>query len=588
MPMDMSEFLPNTAGVLLLVGRNTIDMRSSAVFPALLLAASILACAPLAPLPSSGALGTVDPAAAAKPDSAADFKAAAASSSVHYVRLESATDALPEADREFRGVWVASVANIDWPSRPGLTTVQQQAELRELLTQSRNLGLNAVVLQVRPAADALYPSNIEPWSEYLTGEQGRAPQPLWDPLSFAIAEAHARGLELHAWFNPFRARHSTAKSPAAPTHVSRSNPSLVVRYGTQLWMDPGLAAVQDQAMRVVLDVVRRYDVDGVHIDDYFYPYPERDRRGRLIPFPDDASYSRYRSGGGKLTRDDWRRNNVDRFVERLYGEVKETKPWVKVGISPFGIWRPGHPQGVQGLDAYSSIYADARRWVREGWLDYVSPQLYWPMGRPQQDYRALLGWWVQENPLGRHVWPGNYTSQVQIGRQAEWTPQQIGAQIDATREQRGAQGNIHFSMKAFLADERGLSDFISREVYPRQALVPAFPWLTAPPPPRPGVVVQVRDRDAGEIHLGFPLSQNTATWLVRARYGDEWTIRLVPGSHDELTLLRPLGSMRVPDLITISAVDRVGREGLPDVHVLRQGLAGATGAGTGGMQPTGH
>src|SRR5690606_30608774 len=155
----------------------------------------------------------------------------------------------------------------------------------------------------------------------------------------------------------------------------------------QLWMDPGLAAVQDQAVRVVLDVVRRYDVDGVHIDDYFYPYQERDRRGKLIPFPDDASYARYRRAGGRLARDDWRRENVDQFVERLYDEVKETKPWVKVGISPFGIWRPGHPAGVQGLDAYGTLYADARRWVREGWLDYVSPQLYWPLGRPQQDYR---------------------------------------------------------------------------------------------------------------------------------------------------------------------------------------------------------
>jgi len=475
--------------------------------------------------------------------------------------------ALPEPAREFRGVWVASVSNIDWPSAPGLSTEQQQAELRTILDQARDLGLNAVILQVRPAGDALYPSTIEPWSEYLTGVQGQAPSPSWDPLAWAVAESHARGLELHAWFNPFRARHSSAKSAAAPTHISRANPSLVVSYGTQTWMDPGLKAVQDRGIQVVLDVVRRYDVDGVHIDDYFYPYQERDSRRRLIPFPDDRSYAAYRREGGRLARDDWRRNNVDRFVERLYREVKEAKPWVKVGVSPFGIWRPGYPEGVQGLDAYASIYADARKWLNEGWLDYSSPQLYWPLGRPQQDYRALLRWWVQESSQGRHVWPGNYTSQVQLGRVPEWTPEQIGAQIAATREQQGASGNIHFSMKAFLADVRGLSPFL-KGVYSEPALVPAFPWLTAPAVPRPSVEIEVRDDLMGEVHMNFPRDARVATWVVRAKYGDQWTVRLVPGSHDEFTMLRPVGDIRVPELITVSAVDRVGREGAADVHTL--------------------
>lgn len=534
--------------------------------PSALLIAAAVACAPMAPLPPAGGLGTEPvPARASEPERRPARSAAA----YRYVRLDRSPAALPEVAREFRGVWVASVANIDWPSAPGLSTAAQQEELRALLDRARDLRLNAVILQVRPAADALYPSTLEPWSEYLTGVQGRAPEPAWDPLAFAIAEAHARGLELHAWFNPFRARHSSAKSPPAPSHVSRARPELVRRYGNQLWMDPGLDAVQDHAIRVVLDVVRRYDVDGVHIDDYFYPYQERDRRGRVIQFPDDATYARYRRAGGRLSRDDWRRANVDRFVERLYREVKATKSWVKVGISPFGIWRPGHPDGVQGLDAYATLYADARRWLREGWLDYVAPQLYWPLGRPQQDYRALLRWWVDQNPHGRHVWPGNYTSQVKLGRVAEWTPQQIGAQIAATREQRGAEGNIHFSMAAFVGEERGLGEYLRREVYDGPALVPAFPWLSAPAPERPIATVQVRDPDVGEVHVRLPAASGTASWVVRARYGGHWTVRVVPGAHADATLLNPVGTSRVPDLIAISAVNRVGREGPPDVHALQ-------------------
>jgi len=285
---------------------------------------------------------------------------------------------LPVTDlpREFRGVWVASVGNIDWPSRPGLPVEQQQAELIRILDTAVALGLNAVIFQVRPAADALYVSPLEPWSEYLTGTMGQPPQPLYDPLEFAIREAHLRGLELHAWFNPYRARHPSGRSPISPDHLSRTRPDLVKRYGTHLWMDPGEPEVQDRTVEVIVDVVRRYDIDGVHIDDYFYPYQERNRSGRLIAFPDDESYRRYRAVGGDLPRDDWRRENVNTLVARLYREIKEAKRWVKFGISPFGIWRPGYPPSVQGLDAYGTFFAEARKWLANGCVDYFSPQLY--------------------------------------------------------------------------------------------------------------------------------------------------------------------------------------------------------------------
>jgi len=332
----------------------------------------------------------------------------------------------PPVARELRGVWVATVANIDWPSRPGLPADSQRAELTALLDRAAALRLNAVVFQVRPAADALYPSELEPWSEFLTGEQGKAPEPLWDPLAFAVDGAHRRGMELHAWFNPYRARHPAAKGTEAPTHISRTHPGLVKSYGRYLWMDPGEPEVQERSLRVMLDVVRRYDVDGIHIDDYFYPYPERDSAGRTVDFPDEPSWQRYRASGGRLARDDWRRRNVDDFIQRLHREIHREKPWVKFGISPFGIWRPGHPPQIQtGFDQYAMLYADARRWLREGWMDYFTPQLYWPVAQTPQSYPVLLDWWVKENVRGRHLWPGNFTSRTWEGNPTPWGAREI-------------------------------------------------------------------------------------------------------------------------------------------------------------------
>jgi uncharacterized lipoprotein YddW (UPF0748 family) len=311
----------------------------------------------------------------------------ACAAGVNYTVSREQPPALP---REFRGAWVASVGNIDWPSKAGLTTQQQQAELLALLDKAVALRLNAIVLQVRPGCDALYASKLEPWSEYLTGTMGRAPEPSYDPLAFAVTEAHRRGLELHAWFNPFRARHAAAKSPAASNHISKTRPELVRKYGALLWLDPGEAAVHEHSLRVILDVTRRYDVDGVHLDDYFYPYPEKTAAKQVVPFPDDASWRKYQKSGGKLARDDWRRDNVNRFVQRLYASVKAEKPWVKVGISPFGIWKPGNPPGVRGMDATQEIFADALKWFHAGWVDYFAPQLYWSIDAPEQSFPALL------------------------------------------------------------------------------------------------------------------------------------------------------------------------------------------------------
>ncbi|MDB4948300.1 MAG: hypothetical protein JWM27_949 [Gemmatimonadetes bacterium] len=465
----------------------------------------------------------------------------------------------PPVRREFRAAWVASVANIDWPSRPGLAPERQRAEMVAILDSAAALHLNAVVLQVRPAADALYPSALEPWSEYLTGEQGKAPDPAYDPLLFAVQEAHRRGLELHAWFNPYRASHPTEKSPVVASHIARTHPEVVKQYGKYLWMDPGERLVQDRSMAVILDVVRRYDVDGVHIDDYFYPYPEKDSAGARVDFPDGPSWTRYVQGGGRLPRDDWRRENVNLFIRRMYREVKAAKPWVKVGISPFGIWRPRNPeQIVTSFDQYADLYADARLWMREGWADYFSPQLYWRIAATQQSYPVLLRWWSEQNAHGRHLWPGNFTSQV-MPTEATWPAAEIVAQVNATRGQAGAGGNVHFSMKAFGMNPDSLVEKLLAGPYAEPALVPASPWLYAGAPGRPRVQARSVDGTAS-IHME-PTGRDRPTWWALSwRTGSTWRTEVLPGHLRDYTLRARTGEAS-PAVVWVRAVDRAGNEG---------------------------
>ena len=268
----------------------------------------------------------------------------------------------PSLPREFRGAWIATVNNIDWPSKPGLPITKQKKELTELINAAARLNLNCLIFQVRPACDALYPSKLEPWSEYLTGKMGKAPSPAWDPLAYAINESHRRGLELHAWFNPYRARYKGAKGTPDPNHISRTQPTLVKTYDGYQWLDPAEPAAANHSLSVIMDVVNRYDVDGIHIDDYFYPYPDSERTS----FPDEISWKKSNS---KLSRKDWRRMHINSFIKRIHNEIHKVKPYVKFGISPFGIWRPGYPEQIKGLDAYDELYADARLWLRKGWMD---------------------------------------------------------------------------------------------------------------------------------------------------------------------------------------------------------------------------
>lgn len=360
---------------------------------------------------------------------------------------------LGHAATEFRAAWVATVHNIDWPSKPGLPAATQKAELRTLLDRAAGLKLNAILLQVRPMSDALYASSREPWSQFLTGKQGISPG--YDPLEFAIVEAHARGIQLHVWLNPFRAS-SNASTPLASNHVAKQHPEWVRRYGGQIWVDPGEPAAREYVLGVFIDIVRRYDIDGVHIDDYFYPYPVKGGAS----FPDEATWQQFGVRSG-LSRGDWRRENINDFVRSMYRAVKAAKPSVQVGISPFGIWRPGVPATTEAqLDAYGQLYADSRKWLAEGWCDYMAPQLYWSIQPAKQSFPVLLDWWRAQS-RGKPVWPGIATERIGAKRPAR----EIVNQIEITRRGTDAPGHIHWSMKALMRNQGGVADLLRTESY---------------------------------------------------------------------------------------------------------------------------
>ncbi|NBU87949.1 MAG: hypothetical protein EBS16_01855 [Betaproteobacteria bacterium] len=472
----------------------------------------------------------------------------------------------PSTPREFRAAWVATVANIDWPSRAGLPPQTQRAEVVALLDRAREIGLNALIFQVRPSADALYPSALEPWSEYLTGAQGRAPDPAYDPLEFWVEQAHHRGLELHAWFNPYRARHTAAKSAESALHLSKRQPDLVKRYGDWLWMDPGEPKAAEHTLAVVSDVVRRYDVDGVHIDDYFYPYPVQNA-GAELPFPDDASWQRYVLQGGSLSRDAWRRDNVDRLVKNLHDSVKSIKPWVRVGISPFGLGRPDRrPPGISGFSQYDKLFADVERWLEAGWLDYLAPQLYWPIDRKEQAFGVLLDYWIAQNKQSRHVWPGLFTSRVGAAPQP-WPASEVVNQISMARSRAASTGQVHFSMAALMKDADGIATALKNGPYAQPALVPSSPWMTHASSGTSTAAPPVMRLDGTQLRLQPGISTGASSsaafvWTVWTRRAQRWQLEVLPARQSVLPLSGDVSR------VVVRAVDRWGRESAPTVWSL--------------------
>lgn len=455
--------------------------------------------------------------------------------------------------REFRGAWIATIHNIDWPSKSNLSASEQKAELIEILDRAVELKLNAIIFQVRSECDALYPSALEPWAPWLTGTMGESPG--YDPLAFAIKESHARGLELHAWFNPFRAVNSK-HGLQSKRHVTTTHPDALRTYGDKIWLDPTLEFSRKRALEVIKDVLVRYDIDGVHIDDYFYPYPIKNRLGLWQTFDDNSSWKTYRQDGGKLSRGDWRRDHVNRFVKDLYHEIKAIDPSCKFGVSPFGIWRPGFPRQVKkSLDSYDAIYADTRLWWNEGWLDYLAPQLYWKTDHEQLGFKGLFSWWRDENKQGRHLWPGIATNRIKSSMEPDRPATESVRQIEIARMENRlphGTGHIHFSFKTLMEDRANINETLLNNAYGDFALIPESPWLSRKSVPTPRLL-KARS-EGGTVQLEWQVAsheQRRLRWWLLQKFEDgEWktetllrrdrTDYSVEGSPDRIAIT-PIG-----------------------------------------------
>lgn len=421
---------------------------------------------------------------------------------------------------EMRAVWIATVENIDWPSKPSLPVGEQKQEMMELLDLARKFNLNTVVLQIRPASDAFYPSGLEPWSYWLTGRQGSAPEPYYDPLEFTIKECRKRGLAIHVWLNPYRALRDTAFHETAMNHVSNTHPDWLVTYGSVKYLDPGLPQTRDHLAQVVSDVVRRYDIDAVHMDDYFYPY-----RISGLAFPDDSSFAAYHGEYTPDHRDDWRRNNTELIIKQLHDSIRAIKPYVEFGIAPFGVWRNADRDSTgsatrAGQTNYDDLYADVLKWQKEGWIDYLAPQLYWHIGMPVADYKILAEWWNRHISgcklyIGHGIYRLNPESQTEAWR----TPDELINQIRLNRNLQNITGSIFYSAKFLRSNPLGLMQNLTSELYRYQALQPvnthAIPIIAGLPSDA------AMNRKLFSINLSWVEGPNTRSFVIyRFRKGE--------------------------------------------------------------------
>jgi uncharacterized lipoprotein YddW (UPF0748 family) len=407
--------------------------------------------------------------------------------------------------REFRGAWIATVANLDWPSSPNRTETEQRSELIRILDELHEAGINAVFFQIRNENDALYRSEIEPWSYWLTGQQGKAPADFYDPLELAIDEAHKRGMELHAWFNPYRSVRSAGSYPLDSMHVSIRHPDWILTFGKFKILDPGLPVVRDYITSVILDVVRRYDIDGVHFDDFFYPYPPNH-----ISNQDMATFQAYNRGFTNIG--DWRRDNVNLFVKMVNDSIKAARPYVKFGISPFGIWKNGEPPGIVGLDAYNVIYADPLAWLGKEIVDYVAPQLYWTFGGGQ-DFGKLQPWWASQTLSNRHLYIGQAAHRISV-----WPVGEIQNQLNLNRSNPDVQGSIFFRALFFRENPRGFADFLSDDFYRYPALPLVMPWKDNVVPNNPRNLRYERIAGTGTAGLHWEVPEIAADGDSANRY----------------------------------------------------------------------
>ncbi len=375
--------------------------------------------------------------------------------------------------REMRAVWIATVANIDWPSSPNLTSKEQREEMRKILDGCVKNNINAVIMQIRPTADAFYPSMLEPWSNWLTGVQGMRPNPFYDPLKFIIDEAHKRCIEVHVWLNPYRVTNSDRIDILSKNHFYFKNKDLFLKYGGKYYFDPGLDETRNFLNKVVEDVVEHYDIDAVHFDDYFYPYKVANQE-----FPDEATFKKYPRGFAPDQKDDWRRNNVNMVIAELQQTIKSIKPWVEFGISPFGVWRNDNvdPTGSAtraGVQNYDDLYADILKWLKEGNIDYVMPQLYWEIGKKVADYEILAKWW-SKNSFGKNLYTGLYASKLGTpSAETAWKKgNELIRQLKLNKTIPQIDGAAFFSVKPFLQNKQGLNDSLQNNLYKYPAICP--------------------------------------------------------------------------------------------------------------------
>jgi len=382
-----------------------------------------------------------------------------------------------ENTHEFRGVWIATVKNIDWPSSKNLDTNQQKKELIKLLDTFKSLNFNAVIFQIRPVADAFYNSKYEPWSEYLTGINGVAPDSYYDPLAFIIDETHKRGMEFHAWLNPYRAVVDFKESKPNALNLINKKPEWFVNYGKNTYFDPGLPEVRSYTNKIVADIVQNYDIDAIHFDDYFYPYKINGEN-----FPDKNSFKEYGGVFYPNSLDDWRRNNVNLIIEELAANIKSIKPWVQFGISPFGVWRnksvdPVGSDTEAGQTNYDDLYADILLWSKNGWLDYVLPQAYWFIGHEKADYKTIAEWWAENSyETNLYLGQGVYKLDKQSKKTA-WknsNPTEIGKQIGLNRSIPQIQGSVFFSAKTFLKNTLNINAELKNNYFQNPILPPTI------------------------------------------------------------------------------------------------------------------
>ena len=379
-----------------------------------------------------------------------------------------------------RGAWIATAKNIDYPSNKHLTTEQQKAEYIEILNLYEKLGINTVIFQVRPAADAFYASDLEPWSEWLTGKQGKAPNPYYDPLEFMIKETHARGMEFHAWINPFRAVANIETADIATNHISNVKPQWFFTYDINTYFNPGIPEARNFVTNVIVDIIKRYDVDGVHFDDYFYPYPVRDANKKIMGIPDKKQYKKY----GKAFDDirDWRRNNMDVFIKQVADSIKNIKPYIKYGIAPSGVWRnkSTDPEGsdTRGFEHYDYLYADVLLWLKNGWIDYVTPQIYWNIGYKYADYKTLVEWW-SNHTYGRHLYIGQgiYMAKEDATNSAWRNPTELPNQMRINLDHPEVKGTMFYKTSALKRNPLGYNDSLMVNFYAEKAITPQMAWL---------------------------------------------------------------------------------------------------------------